>query len=444
MSWLSFLIHIPLLLVLAFYFARKWRDQPLREFYFPALILKFIAGVAIGLIYIWVYKGEGDTIVLFHYSAILNDLLFNDPATYFKYLFFNEPGFGQDLMYPLRNAPRALIFVKILALVNIFTLNNYWVTGLYLSFFSFLGFYALSNAIVRIFKISILSALISFLFFPSVVFWSSGVMKESILIGAIGFLVSFVLSWLYENQKPDWKMVLVMIFSIAAIFYIKFYYFIILIPGIASLAITFSIVRLHIFKERRFSHPFIFLLVFGLIALSGTFLVPQLNLNVFLKVLSDNYDLTIFNSKGINVFYFSGFSDTWVSLFAQFPKALFAGLFRPLPGDIKSFMGYISMMENTLVIFFFVITVIYLIIKRPVFLDPLPLTAVIVYITILAFILPIASPNWGSLVRYRVGYLPFFLLLITFRNPIIFYLESKFLKRRENDKPALKKDSSSQ
>jgi hypothetical protein len=437
MFWLSFLINIPILLFLTFFFARKWKDQPLKKFYFPALVFKVVAGVFIGVIYIWVYQEKGDTINLFNFSVLLNDLLLNDPHTYFRYLFLSEPNLDQYFQDSISKAPRALMFIKILALINIFSLNNYWVTGMYLSLFSFLGLYFLSNTIVRIFKIPLLSALISFLFFPSIVFWSAGIMKESILMGALGFLVSYVLSSLYEHRKPDWQTGSLMLVATAAIFYIKFYYFIILIPGVISLAITLRIIRLDMFKEKHFFHPFLFLFIFGLIALSGTFLVPQLNLDAFLKVLVDNYEVTIVDSNGLNVVYFHGLTDSWFSLLSQFPKAVFAGLFRPLPGDIKSFIGYVAMMENVLVVLFFVLTVIYLISKRPVFSNQVLLTAVGIYIIIMAFILPIASPNWGGLVRYKVGYLPFLLLLITFRNPLIFYLESKFLKEKQTGNSGL-------
>ena len=50
----------------------------------------------------------------------------------------------------------------------------------------------------------------------------------------------------------------------------------------------------------------------------------------------------------------------------------------------------------------------------------------IIYVSILAITMAFASPNWGSLVRYKVGYLPFFLLLILNNNPVIDQLEKRW------------------
>ncbi|MFL5728420.1 MAG: hypothetical protein ACJ75J_02935 [Cytophagaceae bacterium] len=431
MFWLSFLMNIPVLIFLSFFFARKTKDQPLRRFYYPALFFKVIAGVSVGLVYLWVYDGKGDTWTLFHKSVLLNDLLWEKPEIYFDYFFTNTPDLDAYLGDPMSKAPRALIFAKILSLINIFSLNNYWVTGMYLSLFSFLGMYSLANSIVRIFKTPYLSVLISFLFFPSVVFWSAGIMKESILMGALGLLVSFVLSSLYEKRKFAFPVWLFMMLAALAVFYIKYYYFIVLLPALISLAVTYKIYhRQMAVGARPFAEIGTFLTLFGVIALSGTLLVPQLNLNAFLKVLLENYQLTLESSNEFNAIRFSGLNENWASLLAQFPKALTAGLFRPWPGDVRILSGYGPVLENMLVLIFFLSSLIYCFIKRPVFANGLILTVLLVYIMALAFLLPIASPNWGGLVRYKVGYLPFFLLLITFRNPFIFYLESKLLKKK--------------
>jgi hypothetical protein len=157
-----------------------------------------------------------------------------------------------------------------------------------------------------------------------------------------------------------------------------------------------------------------------------------------MESLLRNYEATLQVSNGKNVFYFSGLSGSFSSLFLQFPKSVLIGLFRPLPGDVISKMGYLAMLENVFVVIFFVLTVIYLFAKKPHAPDMLLLTAAIMYVLVLSFLLPIASPNWGSLVRYKVGYMPFLLLLITFRNPLILYLESRFLKEKASSDLLLK------
>jgi hypothetical protein len=437
MFWLSFFIHIPILVFLAFFFARKWNDQPLRDYYYYAFLAKIMAGILMGLIYLWLYDGTGDSYFFYEVSVSLENFLYVSPMAYFKYLFFNQPSldvFFNDLILE----PRILIFVKLLAIMNTFTFCNYWVTGLYLSFFSFLGLYHLSNTIVRIFKVPVLSVLISFLFFPSVLFWSSGILKESILMSALGFAVSFFLLWVHRLERPILMRIAIFIILLYVIFALKFYYFAVLVPVLLSYLGSLYLCRLTLFKKSAWLHPFIFIVLFFVLIFSVSFVHPHLNPSVFMESLMRNYEATLSLSNGRNVFYFPGLSPDFSSLLMQFPNAVLIGLFRPLPGDVSSVIGYSVMMENVLVLLFLLFSVVYLFMKKPAEPNWLILIAVFIYVIVLAFLLPVASPNWGSLVRYKVGYMPFLLLLITFHNPLILYLEKRFLKEKETSDSILK------
>jgi hypothetical protein len=437
MFWLSFLIHVPLLCFLAFFLARRWNEYPLRKYYYPALSAKLISGILLGIIYLWVYQGAGDSFAYAQISTKFNALLSEDPGAYVNYFFFNGSDLDDYLGYDISSQPRALFFLKVISVVGIFTFNNYWVTSLYFSFFSFLGLYHLSNTIVRVFKVPVLSVLISFLFFPQVLFWSSGILKESVLMGALGFVVSFFLLWVYRLKKPVLVRIVIFSLLLSIIFALKFYYFAVLVPVLLSYFICLEMSRLPVFKNSVLLHPFVLILLFFFLIFSVSFIHPLLNPSFFMESLVRNYEATLNVSNGQNVFYFPGLSTDFSSLLMQFPKALSIGLFRPLPGDVSSVIGYSTMMENVLVVLFFLLSVVHLFIKKASGSNWLVIAAVFMYVIVLAFLLPVASPNWGSLVRYKVGYMPFLLLIITFRNPLILYLERRFLKKKGIDDSVL-------
>jgi len=430
MSWLSFLIHIPLLSFLAFYFARKWKDEPLIDYYYYALLTKIIAGIALGLVYLFVYDGTGDTYFFYNVSVSLNKFLLTDPLNFFKYIFLNRPVLDQFFNDFLLEQ-RILIFVKAISLINIFTFNSYWVTGMYLSFFSFLGLFHLSNSIVRICKISVLPVLISFLFFPSVLFWSSGVIKESMLMGTLGFVCSYFLIWTFTQERINFRRILFVMLCIFSILILKFYYFAALVPSMLSCFLTVKLCELLEFKIKVWLQPLILIIIFGVLTLIVSVMHPILQPSVFIESLLRNYHHTLELSHGKNVFQFPQLKGDWFSLLMHFPEAVVIGLFRPLPGDLSSAIGYLASFENMLIVILFVMTLIFMVIKRPAFSQVVLFTSTCIFILMLAFLLPVASPNWGSLARYKAGYIPFFLLLITFRNPFISYLESKFLKGKE-------------
>ena len=80
--------------------------------------------------------------------------------------------------------------------------KNYWLVSLYLSFISFIASWYLVKQIVRIHASLTLPAVVAFLFLPTAVFWSSGLIKESIAMAALYFLAAIVVKlWLNDRVK---------------------------------------------------------------------------------------------------------------------------------------------------------------------------------------------------------------------------------------------------
>jgi hypothetical protein len=50
--------------------------------------------------------------------------------------------------------------------------------------------------------------------------------------------------------------------------------------------------------------------------------------------------------------------------------------------------------------------------------------SVIVYVSLLCIFLSLSTPNFGTLSRYRVGFISFFFLLVAGRHPLLNKLES--------------------
>ena len=65
---IPYLLHVPLVALLAYGLYRKYRGSPLRRYFFPALAMKLAAGVVLGLLYTYHYTYGGDTF-LFHREA---------------------------------------------------------------------------------------------------------------------------------------------------------------------------------------------------------------------------------------------------------------------------------------------------------------------------------------------------------------------------------------
>ncbi len=91
--------------------------------------------------------------------------------------------------------PRALFLSKVVSVFGLFTASNYWIISCYFSCLAFAGAWYLVKIIRRCNAHYTLAAVLAFLFFPSVVFWSSGIVKESLAMASLYFLSAVFLSY---------------------------------------------------------------------------------------------------------------------------------------------------------------------------------------------------------------------------------------------------------
>jgi hypothetical protein len=424
---LPFIIHVPLLFFLAYLLRKYYFAEPLSFFFWPGLLLKLVTGLAIGLLYLFF---KGDTWELFDQAVRLNNFLLENPKEYLNAVFFNNYSFEiQNEVYRWYQ-PRTIFFIKIISIVNLITLNNYWITSLYFSFFSFIGLWVLGNTLIKIYKVSALSVIISFLIFPSFILWTSGILKESITIGSIAFIISIALNIIDGKQRKYLYKLIWLFFLIYVAWELKFFYIAILVPALISYFII-------TFISKKFPHLkktiilLLFLFFFSSIVILGIIIHPSLNLDYLIFIIFESYTviLNVTHFSGAHHFQFDNLTPNLLSLIKHSPEALLTGLFRPFPWEIQINFTVILGIENGLVI----VLTFFLLIKKfslqNKHLYPIVFAA-LVYIFITATLMAFISPNWGTLSRYKAGYLPFLLLLITNNNPLISYLEQKLFYKK--------------
>ena len=108
-------------------------------------------------------------------------------------------------------------------------------------------------------------------------------------------------------------------------------------------------------------------------------------------------------------------TETWSEILSNVPKALHAGLFRPSIYDQTPIWGWLHRAEN-LVLTILVLMSFILVLKEKPSVDWPLLIASICGILLLAILLPLSTPNFGTLVRYKNAYMPY-LFLISFILP---------------------------
>ncbi|MDB5273047.1 MAG: hypothetical protein JWO58_1414 [Chitinophagaceae bacterium] len=420
---LLIVLHISFLLFYLYVQQLFERDKPLYSWFYTTLVLKVLSGLAMGALYLY-YYGSGDVLNTYTNVSRFAVLFYSDNAKFMDIYFHNHFIGSEELAFKelFSQSPRQWFFVKLIVPLGIL-IDNYWMLNVYVSVFSFLGLWNLANRIVSIFSISKTAVVIAFLLFPSVVFWSSGMIKESVLLGSIGFCMSFYLKWVYERRRPEVLELIIFLLGLLIIWNIKYYVFSILF----FLMITHFIHRMVVasfpwLREYRVHRIVIYYLVLANLGLSAGWIHPNLSIDNLYHALHSNYVDTIFSSKGQNVFYLTHFEQDEWGMVWDLPKALFFGLFGPFVNSGKGWIAWLAVLENyvlLLIATYFVVDQ-----SRKKWKGwTLEHLIVVNYIVLMASFLSFASPNWGSLMRYKVSFTPLFILLLLSELPMILKLD---------------------
>lgn len=422
---IKYLLILPLL-TLAVWLRYQSIKQPLRYFFYPALIWKLLLGVLLGIVY-QNYYVSGDTFNLFQNAQKLVIYLPKNPVGFLEVLCSGK--FQVDFLWlndSYWQQPRSLFTVRLLSIINLLTGNSYWMTSLYLSFFSFWSMWSLANQLVKMFPKTYYAALFAFLFYPSVVFWSSGISKECLFWIPFGFALNKFLQLINGEIKSKRQYLLTFfIFSITCFlgYYLKFYYIVVCVPCILA---YWVVMRLSQYWKWKYSFVKLGLLVgcFLVFSIVASFTHPAIHPNRVMDRLvrnhNANYHFSEFNDvihfKKVDRIGYYNLHSSLRSLGFNIPLAFYSGLFRPLPWDVKenfiSLKGLVSL-ENIFVLILILLSALVFFQKKQLVKIDLLLVTCILYVFILATLLAFAAPNFGTLARYKVGFMPFFIYIIS-------------------------------
>ncbi len=398
------MLGIILFVIIIWFHHRTVASSFIKSYYFPLLFIKLLAGVSVGLLYSYYYKG-GDTWSYFYQAENFGDIAFASPANFMELFVYNQYEMVADFSYTYQ--PRAALMVKIVALINVLSGSNYWLTSIYFSLFSFVGIYKFANWVIDKFEYGNIAALSLFIW-PSFVFWSSGILKETIAVG----LILGVIATFFESLKAKYfaKMLIVLI-AIFLLFLIKYYFAVVL-------AIILLLYSLSIFVKLQ-KQPVLYqviywsvLIIMGIVL--GGYVHPNLRLENVLGVIMGNNKAFGVISSDQSIIHFIDVKTSWLWLLVNAPKALFASLFMPLiPRDSLMFM--LASIENILLLGLFVRGLLKVKLKD-LQQNSNMLFASFYYIFILAVFLALSTPNLGTLARYKVAFIPIVLVVVLLAN----------------------------
>ena len=400
-------------------------DHPLKKYFIKGLTVKLIGAFMAGVVYFY-YYGDGDTIYYFD-RVTMTYMVYETDFKRFLQLLTLSPSNCPPYLYPSLITLKAYdtsqyMVVKMASILAIPTFRIYTGIALLFAALSFSGIWAMLVAFCDINKKLTREFAISCLFIPSVFFWGSGLFKDTIAIGFVGWF-TYAIYMIFIKRKNLFRNILILIFSFYILSVIKTYIVMAFVP-----AVLFWV----FFKYRdRIKNNFTRTVVTPVLivfSISGaSFAVSNIggkgeywSVDQMEKRAKDmqwwhKEVKKIYGSAGGGSYYSLGSGDFSLgNLVRSFPLAVNVTLFRPYLWEAGNPVMFLSAIES-LVLLFFTLRILFNVgipkTIRIAVANPEAFFA-LTFSIFFAFAVGFTSFNFGALVRYKIPCIPFYVIAL--------------------------------
>lgn len=373
--------------------------------------VKFLCGMLLWTIYSFYYtdRASADIFKYFDDANIIYQQAAHQPSLIFQIstgivwqkkevmdVLANTNHWFRSFDYIQINDNRIIIRLNLLLLY--FSRGVFHVHTLFFTFLAFIGSVGLYRFFSYYEKRKPVLFICAFLL-PSVIFWTSGVLKESWLFFLMGlFLYHFQKLMLQSSFLHLFKVVIL----ILALLFIKPFILILLAPGLVFLLLrkAFS-QRKEILIFMVFYLSLLLVMILYVIVGGGKalFELMQSQQDAFYRIAKEIGNVSTIPIADISTF--------WNAILAA-PEAIFNTLFRPLIWETNNILQLVAAVENLLYLLLVIATIFFH--RKP---ERLSLILFCVsFVILLAVIIGWTTPVLGTIVRYKVPLLPFFAILL--------------------------------
>jgi hypothetical protein len=402
-------------------------DEVNRVYYFPALTAKIFGAIALGVVYQY-YYGSGDTFMYHTYgSRFVWKAFLDSPIDGLKLLFADSRNPADVYQYAsqiyLFRDSNSYAVIRLAAIFDLFTFSTYSSTAALFAVLSFIGSWQFFLTFYKQYPHLHGRLAIAAFFVPSVFFWGSGVMKDSVTLACLG-IATYQIYLIFVERKVKVVNVLLLLISLYLIFSIRKFILQAYLPSVLLWLGASQIYRIHSVILRTMVVPFVVVVL----VVSGYFTVAKIGEederyalgNIAKTSRVTAYDIRYWSGRFAGSGYSLGELDgSFESMLRLAPQAINVSLFRPYLWEVKNPLMLFSAVES----FVMLVVVLYVVVRqrslvfsslaRPNVLFALSFTIVF------AFAIGVSTYNFGTLVRYKIPLMPFFVtalvLLLDYR-----------------------------
>lgn len=416
-------IYLLIFYAIAIVGIKKFSSKKNRKFFLPALTLKFVGAIFLGIVYQFYYQG-GDTFNYWTYgSAYIWEAFIDSPINGLSMIFgdITDPEYYEYYSKIwLKRSESSVFIVRLAAFFDLLTLHTYSATALFFGLISFCGSWAFFESLTNVLDANRKYIAAVIFIVPSIIFWGSGILKDSITLGALGLVIASLIR-LIELKNRSLYNLLALVLASFVIYKIKVYVLICLFPAVFLWIYLKNMQRIRSVATRVLIAP-VFLIVFGATAFLSTQAISEENSRYSLENIPQlsmitAYDIGFWTGKDAGSGYTLGELDgTWQTMISLAPAAINVSLFRPYVWEVSSLFMLLTALESLILFVLTIRAVIFRFQKlRRVIFRPI-VAFFVTYSLAFAFAVGVSTFNFGTLARYRIPILPFFGVVLVIAN----------------------------
>jgi hypothetical protein len=385
-----------------------------RNWMLLAYLTKVIAGIALWAVYTYYYTdpAASDAFRYFQDAQLIKNQWHENRDVFWSFMLgvhMDHPEYQQlyDQLISWTSAYRygmsndCSTIIRLNVLIAFVSFGSFHVHALFMSFMSFVGFTAMFRSFHALFVQREKWLFIALFAIPSVVFWSSSLLKEAPLFLCLGLFLLAVMRIYHRRHR--WFDYAVAAGSLVLLFYIKGYVVITMIPGLIFLALAGITGYRWLLPKWLLTHIICFL-----VAQQGhVFFRGGDFLYVLHKKQIDFYNIAYLRNAGslVDIPPVTGTYDFVV----HYPQAFALTYFRPYPGEAHGLADWIFIAENLLLAALIIFTLFRW--NRVQRQTAAVLLMMASFVLVMAAVLGNTVPILGAMVRYKAPALPFIVMI---------------------------------
>ncbi len=391
-------------------------------------IIRLLAAVAFGFIHLTMYTNPVSDTGNYHLFSeywlrfirehdawfAVQQLFSSDSSLFISYL--NSHNVSLVLRDSFCSHPQLLV-VQLGALINLFSSDSYVAKAIVFASIGFVGILFILKTMHMLFpSVNKRWFVFTLLFIPSVAFWTSGYMKEPLCILSIGIIFYSYICLVLGGKARVRLLGCLLIFGVLLGF-VKLFLLMALCVSLGIFTLLYQIHRTPFTRQNiiRLSSLYIVGIVLAFVSLHSSYL-GDYSLGKVIGKAHTKFTLIRNTDVKAGSSYESCLHGTDAqSVLISIPKALNTAMFRPYLWEANNLLSLLSAVESaavlcgTLFAIFLLLSRMKLIYpeERPIMLFLLILPLGFFYFA------AISSSNFGTLVRYKSVFMPFYLMALS-------------------------------